>query len=147
MADLEKTIKAMEFCNRTDGCNSKCPYYDEEKLDVPCFIKTRFDALELLKEQRWIPVSERLPDEHDTIFAKLKGTDKWNKAMFEKMSDDVRIVEVFEDRTRRVFHSHTIDGKWDIERSNIKRAVTHWMPNPKPPKDGEQDESLRQVQV
>lgn len=51
MADLEKTIKAMELCNKTDGCGgSKCPYYDETKLDVPCFIKARFDALELLKE-------------------------------------------------------------------------------------------------
>ena len=39
------------------------------------------DALALLKEQeqerRWIPVSERLPEEKETIFAKLKGTDKW----------------------------------------------------------------------
>ena len=27
------------------------------------------------KENGWIPVSERLPEEHDSIFAKFKGTD------------------------------------------------------------------------
>ena len=53
--------------------------------------------------------------------------------MFEKMSEDVRIVEVFEDGTRRVYHSHTVDGQWDIEKKPPKRTVTHWMPNPELP--------------
>lgn len=87
------------------------------------------------KQPEWISVKDRMPEEHGTIFAKLKGTDKWRSAMFEKSSDDVRIVEVFEDGTRRVYHSHTIDGKWDIEKQPIKRTVTHWMPNPELPKD------------
>lgn len=87
------------------------------------------------QERRWIPVSERLPEEKETIFAKLKGTDKWRSAMFEKMSDDVRVVVVFADGTRRVSHSHTIDGKWECEKHPLKRTVTHWMPNPKLPKE------------
>lgn len=29
---------------------------------------------------RWIPVTERLPEEYDSIFAKFKGTEKWEKA-------------------------------------------------------------------
>lgn len=81
----------------------------------------------------WIKCSDRMPEEHDSIFAKLKGTDKWRSAMFEKASEDVRIVEMFEDGTRQVYHSHTIDGKWDIEKQPIKRIVTHWMPNPELP--------------
>lgn len=28
---------------------------------------------------RWIPVTERLPEEYDSIFAKFKGTEKWGK--------------------------------------------------------------------
>lgn len=28
---------------------------------------------------KWIPVTERLPEEHDSIFAKFKGTEKWKK--------------------------------------------------------------------
>ena len=131
MADIEKTIKELK-----DGLDFKI-------FDNTCVlleVSTVSDALELLKEQpKWIPVSEGLPEEHDTIFAKLKGTDKWRSAMFEKMSDDVRIVGVFSDGTRRVSHSHTVDGKWECEKSPVKRTVTHWMPNHAMPKAGEQE--------
>ena len=78
----------------------------------------------------WIKCSDEMPEEKETIFAKFKGTDKWKSAMFEKMSDDVRVVLLLEDGSRIVHHSHTIDGKWDIENSPFKRKVTHWMPNP-----------------
>lgn len=88
------------------------------------------------QQPKWIPVSEGMPEERETIFAKLKGTDKWRSAMFEKMSDDVRIVVVFPDGTCRVSHSHTVDGKWECEKSPVKRTVTHWMPNPELPLEG-----------
>ena len=110
-------------------------------VDVMELLDSQQAEIERLKDQqpKWIPVSEGLPEEHDTIFAKLKGTDKWCSAMFEKMSDDVRIVVVFSDGTRRVSHSHTVDGKWECEKSPVKRTVTHWMPNPAMPKEGEQE--------
>lgn len=41
----------------------------------------------------WIPVRERLPKERDSMFAKFKGTSKWKKGMFEKVSRNV-IVKV-----------------------------------------------------
>ena len=84
----------------------------------------------------WIKVSDRMPEEHETIFAKFKGTDRWNGAMFEKASDDVRVVQVFSDGTRRVYHDNTVDGKWHCEsRSPLQKnvKVTHWMPNPELP--------------
>ena len=28
-------------------------------------------------ENRWIPVSEEMPEERDSMFAKFKGTSKW----------------------------------------------------------------------
>lgn len=31
------------------------------------------------EKSRWIPVTERLPEEHDSIFAKLKVTEEWKK--------------------------------------------------------------------
>ena len=155
MADRENVIKGLDLCTAGAMCE-ECPYKEEQDETYSGFCEQilKLDALELLQEQqaeidrlkaeqtKWIPVSERLPEEHETIFAKLKGTDKWNSAMFEKMSDDVRVVEVFEDGTRRVFHSHTMDGKWDVERKNTVRKyakVTHWMPNPELPKEGEQE--------
>lgn len=42
----------------------------------------------------WIPCSERMPEERDSIFKKFKGTDKWRNAMFEKMSDNVNVTVV-----------------------------------------------------
>ena len=97
-----------------------------------------YEAVQLLKEQEtmhWISVKDGMPEERDTIFAKLKGTDKWKSAMFEKMSEDVRVVVVFEDGTRSVHHSYTVDGEWDVEKKQPKRTVTHWMPNPELPKE------------
>ena len=128
MTKLEKVIKGIfEMLQR----NTWKDIDDERRIFQPVLN----DALKLLKEQqlKWIPVSEGMPEEHDTIFAKLKGTDKWRSAMFEKMSDDVRIVVVFPDGTRRVSHSHTVDGKWECEKSPVKRTVTHWMQNPELP--------------
>ena len=89
----------------------------------------------------WIECSYRMPEEHESMFAKFKGTDKWSPAMFEKSSDDVRVVVVFADGSRRVSHSHTIDGKWECEKCLVKRTVTHWMPNPELP--GRSENMLR----
>ena len=86
----------------------------------------------------WIPVSERLPVEHDSIFANLKGTKQWNPNMFQRSSDDVRVAVRFEDGTRMVTHDKTIDGKWCSEKDKAaypKRTVTHWMENPKLPEE------------
>lgn len=93
------------------------------------------ESLNLLNEQNWIKCSDKMPEEHETIFAKFKDTDKWSPAMFAQSSEDVRVVIVFADGTRRVSHSHTIDGKWECEKHPLKRTVTHWMPNPELPKE------------
>lgn len=69
------------------------------------------------KVDNWILCNERLPDEHDGIFAKFKGTDKWNSSMFEKISDDVNVTEEFEDGKRKTMTLHTCDGKWKTEIS------------------------------
>ena len=94
-------------------------------------------AIEALKAQElhWISVEDDLPQEHDTIFAKLYGTDKWRNGMFVKVSDDVRVVKVFRDGTKRVHHDHTVDGRWESERKglDVYGHVTHWMPNPELP--------------
>ena len=99
-----------------------------QKIRIPMWVIE--DALALIEKQRWISVEEKMPKERESIFARFKGTDKWSNAMFEKSSENVRVVIVFADGTRRVSHSHTIDGKWECEKSPLKRTVTHWMPNP-----------------
>lgn len=46
-------------------------------LDIVNTLLNDFEQDE--KENGWIPVSERLPEEHDSIFAKFKGTDNWKR--------------------------------------------------------------------
>ncbi len=78
----------------------------------------------------WIPCSERLPEEHDSIFAKLKGTDKWSNAMFEKTSNEVNATIEFEDGKRAVKTLHTIDGRWSEGHRGVKFKVVAWQPLP-----------------
>lgn len=68
--------------------------------DVMDMIEQLKDDLEQdEKENGWIPVSEGLPEEHDSIFAKFKGTDNWKRGMFEKTSKYVIATVVFDDGT------------------------------------------------
>ena len=60
-------------------------YNDTYDIVIQCKSKEEQEkAIEHLKSTNWIPVSERLPEEHDSIFAKFKGTDNWKRGMFEK---------------------------------------------------------------
>lgn len=81
----------------------------------------------------WIPVEEGLPEERDSIFKKWKGTDKWNDAMFEKVSDIVIVTIEGENGKRKTTYGHTLDGKWqcDALKCNPYRIVA-WKPLPEP---------------
>jgi hypothetical protein len=89
----------------------------------------------------WIPVSEKLPDEHDGIFAKFYGTDKWDDAFWKTQSKEVLVTVEFEYGIRSVASSYTTDGKWEIEkRVKLKKCkVVAWMPLPEPYKENEYD--------
>ena len=82
----------------------------------------------------WILCSDMLPEEHDSIFAKFKGTGKWNDAMFEKISDEVNVTVVGENGKRTTTHAHTVDGEWncDLLRANKSYQIIAWQPLPAP---------------
>lgn len=84
---------------------------------------------------KWIPVTERLPEEHGSIFVSFYGTAKWQDGMFLKCSDTVLASVEYEDGKRRVKAIITKDGKWDFSRFYRASKVTHWMPLPEPPKE------------
>ncbi len=85
---------------------------------------------EKLKNGGWIPCRERLPEEHDSMFAKFKGTEKWDSAMFEKISDDVNVTVEFENEKRKTKTLHTVDGKWNGGQRGVKFKVIAWQPLP-----------------
>ena len=87
------------------------------------------------KENGWIPVSERLPEEHDSIFAKFKGTDNWKRGMFEKTSKYVIAAVAFDDGTVLVEQAHTTDGIWRTDNEVLGGTVVAWMDYPEPYKE------------
>ena len=91
----------------------------------------------------WIPVEERLPEEHLTMFAKFKDTPRWSKAMFEKESGEV-VVTIEADKGRKIVtHARTYDGQWgcDLLRWNNTYRVTAWRPFPEPYRGKEDDQN------
>ena len=74
-----------------------------------------------------------LPEEHDSIFAKLKGTAKWNPHMFEKISDHVDVTVELLDGTRVVDTAKTKDGQWSPDRTYFSMGeVIAWKERPEP---------------
>lgn len=84
------------------------------------------------KENGWIPVTERMPKEHDSIFAKFKGTNNWSKSMFERTSYKVIVTVKYADGTLLTETAHTTDGKWKLTHPTFNGTVIAWMPLPKP---------------
>lgn len=82
----------------------------------------------------WILCSNRMPEEHDSMFKKFYGTDKWNNAMWKSNSNEVLVTIEFEDGTRKTEASHTNDGIWRIEkeRKTFSCKVIAWQPLPEP---------------
>ena len=95
------------------------------------------DLEENEKENGWIPVSQRLPEEHDSIFAKFKGTDNWKRGMFEKTSKYVIATVAFDDGTVLVEQAHTTDGIWRTDKKVLGGTVVAWMDYPEPYKEAE----------
>ena len=82
-------------------------------------------AIAALEKQRWIPCSERLPEEKDAGILKKLGTDKRSEYV-------LATVEV--KGVRMTVTACTYDGKWDW---NMKYAfpdykVIAWRPLPEP---------------
>lgn len=116
-------------CDRDCG---KCPLVREEK-DILKAFEIAITALEQQEKSRWIPITEGLPEEQESIFAKYKGTDKWRKSMFERRSADVIVTTEFLDGTRTTETLNTIDRKWnERELKYPERKVIAWIPFPEP---------------
>lgn len=101
----------------------QCPYNNEP---FPCGNALLQDVLSLLKEQeaRWIPVTERLPEEWHIVIT-YQPSPSW-------MEDRIGL------RRTAVYIGN---GKWrEAEKHNMMELpVTHWMPLPEPPKEEDKE--------
>lgn len=97
------------------------------------------ELIEKVESFEWIPVSEMLPREHDSIFAKWYGTDKWNSNLWRTVSNRVLVTVKYDDGTRIVKESHTRDGEWPDEKKCRNCKVVAWMPLPNPYKENQNE--------
>ena len=94
----------------------KCQHCGQAYVYDECHqIKLSEPQLKTLRDSRWIPVSERLPEEDDYVLACYEG-------------GFVRIAKLTPEEDDMIQCWH-LDGGNDV---TIK-AFTHWMPLPKPP--------------
>lgn len=84
----------------------------------------------------WIPCDKRMPEEHESIFYRWWGTEKWKSAMWRMQSEEVLVTVEFEDGARRTEVARTHDGKWLFDISIIKRKCVAWCPKPEPYQEG-----------
>lgn len=112
MIDLDELMK---FPIRRDHC-------DKENAN-PNFIngiETVFEYAENLPTLRWIPVTERLPEHKTKVIVCDKENEKVTMSYFLYIMAGVRSFCIY-------------DEDWSFSVNN----VTHWMPFPTPPKDGD----------
>lgn len=99
----------------------------------------------------WIPCEERLPEEHDGIYAELIR--RGFKCHHEKCSDVVEVTLKSKEGKIRTTNAMTYDGKWDveweskevchnrIEKVRTDETVIAWIPKREPyKKEGAENE-------
>lgn len=136
MIDEEKLIE--EITNLyNEYANDQTRFEREETKAIYRFIGALTYRIENMpKENEWIPINNwipievDLPPEHESMFAKLKGTDKWMDGMFENISDNVQVTVEFENGKRLVDMAHTQDGKWKLSTFKVMKPkkVVAWKP-------------------
>ena len=87
-----------------------------ELLDV---LMKAADAIEELSKPRWIPVTERLPEEH--VFVLIRQDE-----------DRMMVAERVDGDWWYRYFAYDVD-RWD---ENEQGTITHWMPLPEPPNCG-----------
>lgn len=142
MSDREKLIELLEKgysfseeeCNKYIGeCVSKCcPYYDKSHLCGYIAI-AEYMLSNGVTVQRWIPVSERLPDKNSEYLVFLncvKSTTMLNFALDFIEHDEYGLLT-----EKKKICFYYCDDDWELIEVP---EVTHWMPIQEPQKGAQE---------
>ncbi|WP_302669116.1 DUF551 domain-containing protein [Eubacterium sp. AF15-50] len=127
-----------EYFNKTVGVVMASLLPQNEKRELIDSIR----AMEKeTKNNGWILVEEKMPPEHDSIFAKLKGTDRWRKPMFEKTSDRVQVTVEDKNGKCTTTTATTVDGQWHCDLLGMCKdyKITAWQPLSEPYRKEQKD--------
>lgn len=113
MIDREKVVRGLEHCVGEEHANCEnCPYL-MDVVGVGCYTRLKRDALALLKEQEWIPVTERPPKDGEDVIAWIE-----------------------DEHESRMTAANYYKGVWyDCVMNCKEQRIKYWMPRPKPPKE------------
>ena len=79
---------------------------------------------------KWIPVTERLPDLHTDEYEEPDGS--W---MQFEASDEKWVIDESGYQTRALYEAGVVFQGWVGEHGQTVHGVTHWMDLPKPPRE------------
>lgn len=116
----------MELIDREEYCKNycKCAGLENGCEKDKCRLWS-IPTIEEIVHGEWINIEDRMPEEHDSIFANLYGTDEWNDAMFRKTSDDVNVVWEYDNGTRVVKIMCTEDGEFREPSYKMQKVNRH----------------------
>ena len=133
LIDRQAALDAMETWDKF-GCDpdGKLVRYDDDKHYIPyVHYEDMVHAIKHLPsaqpEQRWIPCSERLPEQYGNYLISIHGEDE----------PDIGTINPNDKRGWSLCDANGFH--W---ASDKKLIVTAWMPLPEPYKGGEQDDSI-----
>lgn len=116
----ENSLKENQ-CVDTSASKAVAEYWVNKLNDTEYKLNVRISELEA--ERRWIPVSEKLPDDGQIVLAHGEF-DYWIDGVVEF------VAEYEYDESCEVPHRFSLRGDGDHK---VTHKVTHWMPLPEPP--------------
>ena len=121
-------------CLEVDDVNLPCGADCREQCSS-CVIQKIMNAYGESGDNDWIPVTERLPEERDSILQKLKEQTNGCLECSKKVSRAVLVTVEYPGKKRLVEVAHTTDGKWKMNVLQDNGKVIAWRSYPAPYKE------------